>query len=123
MGKDYNISKTSGACLRCRKELGPDEEFVAVVRQVEEEFHREDYCLACWQSLESAGAAEEADLFGIWRAQSPRTQGKKKLFIDDGLLIDFFHRLDGATDDLKLSFRYVLALVLMRKKLLVYDRM
>ena len=48
---------------------------------------------------------------------------KKKLFVDDELLINFFERLEGAEGDLKLSFRFVLALVLMRKKLLIYDRM
>ena len=48
---------------------------------------------------------------------------KKKLLVDDDLLMNFFRRLEGETQGVKISFRFVLGLVLMRKKLLIYDRM
>ena len=123
MAKDYNISKTSGTCVGCETKLSAGDEFVAVVRELDGEFQREDYCLECWESPEKAPETDAQDLFGTWRSRVRDAEEKKKLFVDDDLLINFFERLDGATDDLKLSFRFVLALVLMRKKLLVYDRM
>jgi hypothetical protein len=36
--------------------------------------------------------------------------------IDDDMLMECFQRLDGATEPAKLNFRYVVALLLMRRK-------
>lgn len=118
MHKEYDISKTSGLCCLCGKELSPGEQFVATVKYAGEELHREDFCTDCWD-----GKAEEdaPDVLGIWEARLAKPKEKKKLFVDDELLIDFFQRLEGACEPLKVDLRFVLALVLMRKKLLVYD--
>jgi len=43
------------------------------------------------------------------------------LFVDDQMLLAFFERLAQETDQEKISFRFVLALVLMRKRRLKYD--
>ena len=119
MATEYNISKTASQCCSCRRELGDGEEFVATVIEGDEELHRNDYCLACW---DADGRPQEADLLGLWRGRLRRRQEKKRLFVDDELLINFFERLEDADDPAKVGFRFVLALVLMRKKLLVYDR-
>ena len=47
---------------------------------------------------------------GFWQYSEPRTP------IDDDLLVECFHRLDGATDPDRVQFRYVVALLLMRRK-------
>jgi hypothetical protein len=64
---------------------------------------------------------QDPDLLGIWRTHVPQPQEKKKLLIDDSLLVNFFERLEGAEEENRIHFRYVLALILMRKKLLVYE--
>ncbi len=120
MAKDYNISKTAGLCTTCEKQLEPEEDFVAVLRDTTDQFLREDFCIACW---DAADKPEGADIFGIWHSKVPTAQEKKKLLIDDDLLINFFRRLDGESDEMKITFRFVLALVLMRKRLLIYDRL
>ena len=120
MAKEYNISKTAGLCTACEKQLAPEEEFVAVLRDTADQFLREDFCVECWNSQDKP---EGPDVFGIWRSKVPPAQEKKKLLVDDDLLINFFHRLDGESDEAKISFRFVLALVLMRKRLLIYDRL
>lgn len=56
-----------------------------------------------------------------WRTRVPQPKEKKKLFIDDELLLNFFQRLEGVEDPAKRDFRFVLALILMRKKLVNYD--
>ena len=120
MGKEYDIAKTTGTCTSCEEVLDPAEQFVAIIRERGEEFVREDYCLSCWDARDSA---ETPSVLAVWRTRIAAPGQKKKLFVDDELLMDFFERLDGADDDAKLSFRYVLALVLMRKRRLVYDGM
>lgn len=120
MAKEYNISKSTGRCNSCQNQMQVTQEYVATVRETDEDFAREDYCLDCWQ----AGPKDaQADIVGVWRATIEPKEQTKKLFVDDELLINFFQRLSGAHEPAKVNFRFVLALVLMRKKLLVYDRM
>jgi hypothetical protein len=119
MAKDYEIAKTSGQCSKCEKQLDPGDEFMATVCEREEEFARVDFCLDCWPAEED-GQADQT-VFGVWRTRVPQPQEKKKLFVDNELLINFFERLDGTEEQVKINFRFVLALILMRKKLLVYD--
>jgi hypothetical protein len=59
-------------------------------------------------------------MFSAWQTQVPAKEQKKKLLVDDDVLVDFFDRLEGAADELKVNFRYILALVLMRKKVLKF---
>ena len=44
MAKEYNISKASGQCLTCARQIVPREEFVAVLCEAGEELRRDDYC-------------------------------------------------------------------------------
>ncbi len=119
MAKEYEIAKTSGRCSKCEKQLDPGVEFMATVREQDEQFSRVDFCMDCWATDESLAAAPGT--FGVWRTRVPQPQEKKKLFVDNELLINFFERLSGAEEQVKINFRFVLALILMRKKLLVYD--
>jgi hypothetical protein len=50
-----------------------------------------------------------------------RPEQKKKLFIDDEMLMAFFDRLANETDPEKINFRFVLTLILMRKRKLKYE--
>ena len=120
MSKEYNISKSNGQCVSCQKVLQPTQEYIATVRETDEDFVREDFCLDCWSEKSQQ---TQADIMGLWRATIPEAQEKKKLFVDDELLVNFFQRLQEATEPTKINFRFVLALILMRKKMLVYDRM
>ena len=131
MAKEYNITKTTGRCRACGKEMAPGDAFVATVREApapvegeddsDDQFAREDYCLTCWDA--AAEAVEgQSDVFGIWRSRVPRPKEKRKTFVDDEVLIGFLERLEGAEEEAKVQFRFVLALILMRKKRLIYER-
>lgn len=60
-------------------------------------------------------------MFSYWRSTVPQPSEKRKLFVDDTVLMNLFRRLDGANEPQRLAFRYVLTLILMRKKLLRFD--
>ena len=125
MAKEYNITRASGRCAVCRRELGARQDFVATVREIagqgdEDELVRQDYCLNCWEPAREATTADKS-VFGIWHARVPTPREKKKTFVDDELLASFFDRLEDAAEPAKVQFRFVLALILMRKKLLAYD--
>ena len=117
MPKEYNISKVTGRCAACERELTPGEAYIATVVEQGDELQRRDYCPDCWDAWGGDGTA-----LGQWRARVPEPNEKKKLFVDDDVLVNFFERLDGTDDPARINFRFVLALILMRKKRLVYDR-
>ncbi|MCK5113177.1 MAG: hypothetical protein KAR11_00245 [Phycisphaerae bacterium] len=66
---------------------------------------------------------DDPNVLGVWRTHIPHPEEKKKLLIDNALLVNFFERLEGHEDLSKLKFRYVLTLILMRKRLLNYEGM
>ena len=43
------------------------------------------------------------------------------MFVDDEMLMTFFSRLENETEQEKINFRFVLALILMRKKRFKYE--
>ena len=121
MAREYQISKLTGRCAACGKELATGEEFVAAVREGPAELLREDFCPPCW---DAKPRDQGPQVLAEWRARVPEKEEKKrKLFVNDDILIQFFHRLENSPDAGRVCFRFVLALVLMRKKLLVYDRL
>ncbi len=123
MAKDFKISRTEGVCSKSAKTIPPGEEYIALVRIGEDELIREDYSLAGWEELADKNLAEAPDVLGVWRTRMPKPQEKKKLLIDEDLLINFFERLEGQDDPNRINFRFVLGLILMRKKLLIYEGM
>lgn len=56
-----------------------------------------------------------------FKTRVPVKEKRKKLLIDDDLLVSFFIRLADETEPVRVHFRFVLALILMRKRRLRYD--
>lgn len=119
MATEYNIGRTAGQCVRCGRKLEEREEYVAALVEQGETLERHDWCLPCWQAPDRG---EVASLFSTWRARIPMREAKKRLFVDDEVLVNFFQRLAGEEDRARQDFRFVLALVLMRKRMLAYER-
>jgi hypothetical protein len=91
-------------------------------------FERVDFCEACWSAGKRpgpppAGGAirEDLDMFSFWRTTVPQPQAKKKLLVDDSVLVDLFARMSERNEANEERFRFVLALILMRKRLLKYE--
>lgn len=80
--------------------------------------HRNDYCIACFQSQRPAEA------FYFWKASVPLAQDSDSVVkparpvMDLEHVFEFFKRLEQETAPQKIAFRYVLALILARKKIL-----
>lgn len=111
----YEIARPRGACLACQKPIAADEKFMANLRETPEGFERQDICRDCWPAFDRAGS------LGFWQTVMPRAQEKKKVFVDDEVLCTLFERLADAAEPAKIHFRFVLGLILMRKRMLVYE--
>ena len=68
-----------------------------------------------WEGFDRAG------VLAFWQTVMPAHEQKKKVFVDDEVLCTLFERLADATEPVKVNFRFVLGLILMRKRLIVYD--
>jgi hypothetical protein len=121
----YDVQKTSGVCLSTGRTLEPGEDCYSALIDVpaaEREggddlgMRRVDVSTAAWE-----GGFRPPHLFSFWKTTVPLPSEKKKTFVDDAVLLNLLRRLEDATEPQRLAFRYVVALILMRKKLLRYD--
>jgi hypothetical protein len=116
----YSIGRSPGRCAVTGRHLAPGEPYVAalVEREAGEGFERLEYTEEAWE-----GGARPERLFGYWRAIVPEPNTPPKLFVDDEALLELFDTLGEETegdspDRDKLALRFVLTLILLRKRLL-----
>jgi hypothetical protein len=88
---------------------------MAALRETATGFERLDVSMAQWPNF------DRTDIIGFWQTVMPQAEQKKKLFVDDQLLCELFERLATTTEPAKLNFRFVLGLILMRKRMIIYE--
>ncbi len=111
---EWEINRPLGQCCGTGKDIPPGKEYFASLVETPEGLQRRDFSVEYWNSA-------KPQVYCYWKTQMPDPNEKKKLFIDDEMLMAFFNRLEDETQQEKLNFRFVLALVLMRKKKLKYE--
>ena len=128
----YDVARPTGRCAFTDRELTPGEPYFATLVELTDDelaemspqdraknvlgLKRLDVSAEMWEQ----GHRPE-HLFGFWKTTVPEPDEKKKLFVDDAILMNLLQRLADATEPQRIAFRYVLALILMRKKFLRYD--
>jgi hypothetical protein len=112
---DYQIQPNTRRCVRTGQELPPGAKFYTVLLDQDGKFVRQDYSSEAW-----TGPPEGA--FSFWAGRVPPAEAERRPRINDELLLDCFIRLQGETEPARVNFRYVIALLLMRRKRLKFDR-
>lgn len=114
---DWEIANLSRVCTACEHAFAEEEDLFSAIRDEKTTFVRFDFCRACWDQ-------QDRDVFfSHWQTRCPKRDVTPKRFVDDDVILNFFYRLEGETEDLKIHFRYVLGLLLLRKKLLKFKNM
>ena len=119
-GSTYPVSRSSGACAETGAPFASGERYVAVLAERDGEpdgaLERRDYSLGAWES----GARPPAPLrvFAVWRATYQEHPPAKQPLLGDEELLDLFSQLGEADQPKQISFRYVLGLLLVRRRLL-----
>jgi hypothetical protein len=106
---EYQIQPNARRCSQSGRELRAGERYFSVLTEESGKFVRRDYAADAWQ-----GAPHNA--FSFWAGKIPESDARRRPVIDDDMLLDCFSRLEGATDPAKIKFRYVLGLLLMRRR-------
>jgi hypothetical protein len=111
---EWEINKPLGQCSGSGRKIDCGEEYFAALVETAEGLSRRDFCAEYW-------TAEKPNVYCYWKTRLPKPNEKKQRFVDDEMLMAFFERLGKETEQEKINFRFVLALVLMRKRRLKYD--
>lgn len=111
---EWEIDKPLGQCYGTGRKIQYGEEYFGALVETAEGLQRRDFCADYWEK-------EKPDAFCHWRTRLPHPDQKKQVFVDDEMLLAFFDRLARETEQEKIDFRFVLALILMRKRRLKYD--
>lgn len=111
---EWEVSKPLGFCSGTDKKIKSGEEYFAALVETDEGLARLDFCADYWQK-------NEPQVFCYWRTKLPAADRKKQIFVDDDMLMAFFERLGKEAEQEKINFRFVLTLILMRKRILKYE--
>jgi hypothetical protein len=106
---EYQIQEITRRCSVTGRELQAGERFYSVLVDEAGKLQRKDFSQEAWQGP-PPGA------FSFWAGRVPPRDEKRRLQIDDDMLVDCFRRLGGEIEASKVNFRYVVALLLMRRK-------
>lgn len=114
-GSTYPVSRTVGACAATGRGFVAGERFVATLVELPDgSLERRDFSVEAWDQNQRP----QGHLFAVWRATYQEPQPDKQPLLGDAELIDLFEQLGEATASRQIAFRYVLALLLIRRRLL-----
>ena len=130
--QQYDIERITGHCAFSNQKLQPGETYYATLVELTPEemeqlsktdktksalgLKRIDVSAPVWEA-----GHRPPNLFGYWKTTVPEPNEKKRMFVDNTILMQMINKLAIAEEEEKIAFRYVLALILMRKRLLRYD--
>ncbi len=112
---DYQIQPNTRRCCASGRELRPGEHYYGVLLEEDGKFVRKDFSVESWQ-----GAPPGA--FSFWMGRLAPPQDKRRQPIDDEMLMECFQRLEDQPEPSRLRFRYVVALLLMRRRRLRIEK-
>lgn len=117
----YELGRFSGECAKSHAPILAQQEFVAaLVDALDEEarpiLKRLDFAAAVWDE-----GTRPDGLVCFWRSIAPEPGEKRQMFVDDETLLEMVQRMEEETDSRRRAFRWILALVLLRRKMLKLD--
>ncbi|MCA9215751.1 MAG: hypothetical protein KDB27_21950 [Planctomycetales bacterium] len=109
---DFDVQRFTRRCAITDRELLPGETFYSVLVPKGAEVVRSDYCTEAWE-----GPPEDA--IGWWQAEVPDPKSQKVNWAPNDVMLHYFLQL--ADQDENQDTRYILALLMLRKKILRLD--
>ena len=108
---DYSIKPSTGSCAGCGREFAVGTQYFSALYEAEDAgFQRRDYCKGCWEP--------DARMYCYWRTKAVAAEDDKPRLAESDVLFELLEKLARAADTVKKKFRYIVALALMRRRLL-----
>lgn len=112
----YPISHSTGRCAATGDAFSEGQPIVAALVQRDGQFVRLDYTSAAWRS-----GVRPAALFASWATAHRIAEPARRLALSDDEAEELFESLSQEADSGRAAFRALLALYLVRRKVLVYE--
>jgi hypothetical protein len=114
---EWHISKSHKNCATCQKLFETGETLHSVIEEIGEDFQlsRSDFCDKCWS------LADKQKKITNWKTLKGKETNKKPIIVDNEVLLNLFERLKESESEKNRSYAYLLALILMRKRVLVFE--
>jgi hypothetical protein len=111
---DWQMPRRNDACAGCGRAFEVGQPLQAFLYESRAGYERRDYCLGCQP-------ADQPEPLGIWRTQRPAPPTRKAQPFDREAVYALFQRLEDEEEPEKIRLRFVLALLLWRKKVLKFE--
>lgn len=106
---DWKTPKRELACQRCEKAFEADEKFFSMLAVEADEIRRADLCRGCF-------GGNEPEPETIWWRTLHQPDRKRGLALDFEAIERLFEQLEGCAEERLQRLRYVLCLLLLRKR-------
>jgi hypothetical protein len=110
----YDLAAPARVCAATGRTLPPGERIVSVLTDDGGKLVRQDFSADGWPGPPPNAVAH-------WQGKVPTATAPKRPAVNEPLLFDCFDHLAGQTEPNKVHFRYVVALLLMRRKRLKFE--
>lgn len=114
MAETWHIGRRTRTCAHSGARIEPGHPFYSALVERDGNFERLDFTAAAWPEV-----AKDA-FFSYWK-NKPSEGGERKIQVDFDRILTFFDGLEGSDDPGRRLFRYVLALILVRRRILRLD--
>ncbi len=117
----FDLGRFSGQCSHTGSVIAAGDAFIAALVEGTDEsgrpvLRRADFSHDAWES-----GARPDRLMCFWRSTAPQAGERRPMLVDDETLMEMVQRDESHTDERRRAFRWLLALVLLRRKMLRLD--
>ncbi len=114
---NWDVGRSQRVCAVTGKAFVEGDSFFSALKEQAESFVRLDYSNEVWPEQDKSA------FFSFWRTTLHKPDDKKKnrLVIDIEAFYTFFTNLEGDDKPSRILFRYLIALILVRKRVLRLD--
>lgn len=117
MADPWQVARSTKVCAKTGEEIPAETTYYSALIETDTGLDRFDYAAESWPEI------DKSEFFSYWKNKGWSPRADKKPPIDYERLLSFFDALDGTEDRFKRLLRYVVALVLVRKRKLRLDDM
>lgn len=110
---DWRIHRREARCTLCERAFGEGETFFSLLFFEADRLRREDLCPSCFEAPREGGPLPADALF--WRARHLADK-KARFAVDFEAIEELFLGLEGRPEERLQELRYLLSLLLLRKK-------
>lgn len=114
MEMEFSFRPIAKACSRTGRVFRPGEECWSVLVERDGQLMRQDYAVEAWTGPPSGA-------IGHWKAVVPGSADALRAKLDPDSLFESFVQLEDSPNIVQRQYRYVLALLLLRKRRLILE--